>query len=369
MFTGLGAAAALPALGAPAWAANWRTIQAGGPAGPIRLDANENAYGPCPQAFAALEGSAEMANRYPKNEYADLVEAIAAKHGVKTERVVLGCGSSENLRMAAGAFLGPGKMLILATPTFEFMAHQAESGGTPAVSVPLTKDYAHDLDAMLERAAGAAGLVYICNPNNPTGTLTPRPGLEAFLKKLPPSFYVLMDEAYHHFVVGAPEYTSFLDRPVDDERLIVTRTFSKIYGLAGIRIGYAVASPEVAKRMTAQRMQFAVSVPAARAALAAWNDWDTVRNGAARNANDRQEFYRQAKTRELAVIDSQTNFVMVRSGRPVEEVIDHFKKNNVLIGRPFPPFTEYARISLGTPADMQQFWRVWDLLPSTKLPA
>jgi len=369
MFMGVGAAAALPVLGEHAWAANWRTLQAGGPSGPIRLDANENAYGPCPQAFAALQGSAEMANRYPKHEYGDLAEAIAAKHGVSKERVVLGCGSSENLRMAANAFLGPGKTLIYAEPTFEFMVGQAKANGTQVVSVPLTKNYAHDVDAMLARAAGAAGVVYICNPNNPTGSLTPRHQLEALLAKLPPSFYVVMDEAYHHFAAGAPEYTSFLDRPVDDERLIVTRTFSKIYGLAGIRVGYAVASPEVAKLMSAQSAQYAISLPAARAALAAWNDWDTVRTGSARNANDRQEFYRQAKTRGLALIDSQTNFVMVQSGRPVKDVIDHFKANNVLIGRPFPPYTDYARISLGTPTDMEQFWRVWDLLPAKQLPA
>src|SRR5271155_1715087 len=130
MFTGLGAAAALPALGESAWRGNWRTIQAGGPSGLVRLDANENAYGPCPQAFAALQGSAEMANRYPKTEYGDLLAAIAAKHGVGKERVVLGCGSSENLRMAVNAFLGPGKTLIMASPTFEFIGHLAEPGGT-----------------------------------------------------------------------------------------------------------------------------------------------------------------------------------------------------------------------------------------------
>lgn len=375
MITGFGAAAALPALALPTeagafpWAANWRTLQAGGPTGPVRLDANENAYGPCPKAFAALQGSAEMANRYPKTEYGDLLDAIAAKHGVSKDRVVLGCGSSENLRMAVNAFLGPGKTLIMASPTFEFIGHLAEPGGAQIAQVPLTKDYAHDLDAMLARAAGGSGLVYICNPNNPTGTLTPRRDLEALLKKLPPSFYLLMDEAYHHFVGATADYTSFLDRQVDDPRLIVTRTFSKIYGLAGVRIGYAVATPEVAKRMSAQAAQFAISLPAARAALAAWNDWDTVRNGAARNAGDRQEFYRQAKSRNLSLIESQTNFVMVRSGRPVQEVIEHFKKNNVLVGRPFPPYTDYARISLGTPTDMEQFWRVWDLMPAKKLSA
>ena len=375
MFTGLGAAAALPALGLPAaagdgtWAANWRTLQAGGPSGPIRLDANENAYGPCAQAFAALEGSAQTANRYPKHEYGDLTDAIAARHGVKAEQVILGCGSAEDLRMTAATYLGPGKTLVMASPTFELPAQHAQRLGAQIVYVPLTRDYAHDLDAMLAKAATGSGLVYICNPNNPTGTLTPRADLEAFIRKLPATYAVLMDEAYHHFVVGAPAYTSFLDRPVDDPRLIVTRTFSKIYGLAGARIGYAVATPETAKRLATQKMDFALSIVSARAALAAWNDADSVPTGAARNARDREEFYRQAKSRGLGVIESQTNFVMVHSGRPVEDVTAHFKANNVLIGRPFPPYTDYARVSLGTPTDMEQFWRVWDLLPPKNLPA
>jgi histidinol-phosphate aminotransferase len=375
-FTGLGAAAALPVLNLPAeakgfgWTANWRSLQMGGPSGPVRLDSNENAYGPSPQAFAALQGSAEMANRYPRREYGELVEAIAARHGVKPEQVVVGCGSAEDLRMTSATFLGPGKTLIMASPTFELPAQQAQRLGAQVVSVPLTRDFAHDLDGMLAHAATGSGLVYICNPNNPTATLTPRGDLETFLSKLPASYAVLMDEAYHHFVTsGAPAYTSFLDRAVESDRLIVTRTFSKIYGLAGARIGYAVAVPETARRLAAQKMDYALSILSARAALAAWNDTGFVPTGAARNAADRQEFYRQAKTRSLPVIESQTNFLMVQTGRPAEEMIAHFRQNNVLIGRPFPPMNDYVRVSLGTPTDMEQFWRVWDLLPAKAQPA
>ena len=356
-------------LGESAWAGNWRALQTGIPGGPIRLDANENPYGPSPKALEVLKLDANLANRYAKAEYNELVDAIATRHGVKAEQVVLGCGSSEDLRMIANVFLGPGKTLLVASPTFEYMIHQAEEMGTQVVSLPLTRDWAHDVNAMLERTAGAPGVVYICNPNNPTGTLTPRADLEAFLRKLPASFTVVMDEAYHHFVSATPAYTSFLDRPVDDERVIVLRTFSKIYGMAGIRAGYAVATPQTAKRLAAQHLQYGMSVLTARAALAAWNDTESVRTGAARNANDRQEFFNQAKRRGLAVIPSETNFVMVQSGRPAQDVIDHFKKNNVLIGRPFPPLTDYVRISLGLPAEMQEFWRVWDALPANKLPA
>ena len=371
MFTGLGAAAALPVLGESAWSGNWRSLQfETAPGSAMRLDSNENPYGPCARGCEILKANASTAHRYPKHDYIDLAEAIAATHGVSRERLVLGCGSAENLRMAAATYLGPGKTLILASPTFELLAQYAENLGAPVVNLPLTRNHAHDLSAMLERAGTGQGLVYICNPNNPTATLTPRAELESFVRKLPSGYTVLMDEAYHHFVTAGPEaYTSFLDRAVESDQLIVTRTFSKIYGLAGMRIGYAVSTLNTAKRLAAQKVDWAMSLLAARAALAAWNDPEHVRNASARNANDRQEFYNQAKARGIPVIESQTNFAMLDSGRPVQDVIAHFKKNNVLIGRPFPPYTNYARISFGTPPEMQEFWRVWDLMPSRKLPA
>ena len=359
--TGIAAGAALPLAGQSAWAGNWRAMQAGTVGSQIHLDANENPYGPSPAALEALRDDASLANRYAKYEYGELVSAIAARHGVKPEQVVLGCGSSENLCMASAVFLGAGKTLLVASPTFELIVSEASDNGTKIVSLPLTKTWAHDLDAMLAHAAGSSGIVYICNPNNPTGTLTPRADLEAFLHKLPPEYVVIMDEAYHHFVGATPAYTSFLDKPVDDERLIVLRTFSKIYGMAGIRCGYSVSSPAVAKRMSAQQVKWGMSVLTAKAALAAWKDTDSVRAGATRNAGDRAEFYSQAKKRGLATIPSETNFAMIQVSRPAPEVIGQLRKNNVMIGRPFPPLTDYVRVSFGLPAEMQEFWRVWDL--------
>jgi len=355
----------LPVVGKSAWSGNWRAMQAGTSGTKIHLDANENPYGPSQAALEALRGDATAANRYAKHEYGDLVDAIAAKHGVKTEQVVLGCGSSENLGMAAEVFLGPGKTLFVASPTFELMVTQAAENKSQVVSLPLTKDYAHDIDGILSRAsASSSGVVYICNPNNPTGTLTPRADLEALLRKLPASYTVIIDEAYHHFVGATPAYTSFLDKPVDDERVVVLRTFSKIYGMAGVRCGYSVAAPAVAKRLAAEQVKFGMSVLTAKAALATWNDWDSVRTGAARNAADRGEFYAQIKKRGLVSIPSETNFAMFRTGRPAPDVIAYFRRNDVLIGRPFPPYTDYIRVSLGLPAEMQEFWRVWDAMPA-----
>src|SRR5205814_6415926 len=153
--------------------------------------------------------------------------------------------------MAAAAFLGSGKKLVQAAPTFPALGKLAQSSGSEVADVPLNKRYEHDLSVMLDRARTSAGLVYIVNPNNPTGTITPRKDIETLLGKLPSNMTVLIDEAYHHFASPIASYVSFLDRPTGDPRVMVCRTFTKIYGLAGMRIGYAVATPEIAKRLAA----------------------------------------------------------------------------------------------------------------------
>jgi len=218
---------------------------------------------------------------------------------------------------------------------------------------------------MLDRARSTSGLVYIVNPNNPTGTITPRKEIEALLGKLPSNVTVLIDEAYHHFASPSASYESFLDRPIGDSRVIVSRTFSKVYGLAGMRIGYAVDTPEIAKRLSTGFPIWSVSVVSARAACAALDDVDHLRLGVKRNAADRQEFMNQVNARMLRALDSQTNFVMVNPLRPPDEVIEHLKKNNILIGPKYPVLDKYIRVSLGTPGEMQAFWRVWDLMPAT----
>jgi histidinol-phosphate aminotransferase len=336
--------------------------------GPVRLDNNENAYGPSERATQAMRESLELANRYPDLEYERLSETIAALHGIKTEQVVLGCGSSEVLRMAATAFLGSGKRLVIASPTFDLIADDARRLGAEVVVVPLTKQYAHNLNAMLTHAKASTGLVYICNPNNPTGSLTLRQDIEGFLRHLPAKVSVVIDEAYHHYVGLSSGYASFLDRPVDDDRVIVTRTLSGIYALAGLRIGYAVAAPQTARQLSAARLQFDVNVIAARAAVAALNDSQYVRACSQQNANDRQEFFNSANGRMMrGAIDSHTNFVMLKTGRPGQDVIEHFEKNRILLGPLVPSMGMYVRVSLGTPAEMKEFWRVWDLMPTQKM--
>ena len=334
-------------------------------ADPVLLYRNENPYGPSERVLAVLRESVASGNRYPRTEYDTLIGKLGAQHNVKPEQIVLGCGSGEILGMAALAFLRPGKKLVQAAPTFPSLGKLAQAAGVEVVSIPLNKRYEHDLPAMLDAARASTGLVYVVNPNNPTGTITPRKDIEAFLGKLPADVTILIDEAYHHFVTPNTAYESFLDRHFDDPRIIVSRTFSKIYGLAGMRIGYAVATPEMAKRLPAGFPNWSVSVVSARAASAALDDVDYVRLGIKRNTDDRQEFMNQVNARMLRAIDSQANFVMVNPMRPPDEVIEHLKKNHILIGPKYPVLDKYIRVSLGTPSEMQAFWRAWDLMPAT----
>jgi histidinol-phosphate aminotransferase len=334
------------------------------PNGVIRLDRNENAYGPGEASLAAMRSALNSSNRYPSLETSDLVNKIASLHNVNPNQVTLGVGSVEILRMAAETFLGEGKKLVLASPTFDVLAHFAVGSGAGVAAVPLSATYLHDLDAMLAQADNSAGLIYICNPNNPTGTLTLRNDLETFLRKLPGKSPVIIDEAYHHYVNASQGYASFIDHPFDDERLIVVRTFSKIYGLAGMRVGYAISSPQLARRLSGHHLEFGVNAMGARAATAALDDADHVRLNAKRNTDDRQEFFNQANARMNRWIDSHTNFVMMKGGLPPQQIIEHFQKNKILLGPLIQQMPKYVRISLGKPEEMLEFWRVWDALPA-----
>src|SRR5947209_7069513 len=254
MATGVAATAAVPSLAKVSLGAVRGSFGlpegAGNAASLIRLSRNENAYGPSAKVIATMrEAALNVANRYPEEEAEALRMRIAALHGVAPEQVVLGCGATEIMRMAVDAFVGSRKSHVTELPTFDLILEFARRAGAEVVPVALSKDYSHDLDAMLARTDGATGLVYICNPNNPTGSLTRRQDIVTFIQSLPPTTYVLIDEAYHHYVSPSAEYASFTDRRLDDDRVIVARSFSKIYGLAGLRVGYAVAARPAARRL------------------------------------------------------------------------------------------------------------------------
>ena len=326
--------------------------------GAVRLNSNENAYGPLPSAMKAMQRSLSEGNRYPFGRYDALAQAIATPLGVSPKQILTGAGSTEHLRMTAQAFCSGGKNVVVADPTFESISEFVTAAGGEVRKVPLTSTYAHDLDAMLQRVDRNTGLIYICNPNNPTASITPAKDIETFVSKLPPSTAVLIDEAYFHFAAGLPDYRSFIDHASD--RVIVMRTFSKIYGMAGIRLGYTVSSEATAKKLAAFRLPIDVSNISAEGGIASLAATDEMHFAAERNAADRAEFGKQATARKLTFIPSYANFVMIKTNRDAKEMMTAFQQRNILIGRPFPPMTDFIRVSLGLPDENKAFWTAWD---------
>ena len=350
----LGAAAAASLI-APATGAASRSSEA------IRLHRNENPYGPSPAVAAAIRDAASnAAHRFPDIELQSLRHKIANRHAVAPDQVVVGCGSSEILRVAVEALAGSGKKVVTASPTFDGIAEHARRAAANVIGIPLRRDYAHDVRAMLAASDAATGLIYICNPNNPTGTLTSRTDLERLLASIPSSVYVVIDEAYHDYVGASSEYASFIDRPVRHDRVIVTRSFSKVHGLAGLRVGYAITSPATAHALSSRQLGDSVSTVAALAAAAALDDTDHVQMSVSRTIDHRQEFVNQAISRMLRPVDSQANFHMVHTGGPAAAVVEQMAKHGILLGG---PFDTAIRVSVGRPDEMREFWRVWDLMP------
>jgi histidinol-phosphate aminotransferase len=322
----------------------------------VWLDSNENPYGALPSAAVAMRRALRFGNRYPFRAATQLIERIAHYHQVGASHVTLGAGSTEVLRMAVHAFSGLGKRLILANPTFHAIATYATAAGAELVPVALTPDFGHDLEAMLKAASIGAGLVYVCNPNNPSGGVTPSDDLADFIAHLPSAYAVLVDEAYHHFAIGCPGYATLLGHP----RVIVARTFSKVYGMAGMRLGYAVASEELTTVINLHQLDTNINVVAAAGAMASLDDEVGMNAVVRRVEANRNEFVRQAKVRNLAVLPSAANFAMIRTGQSASAINKKFAEQGVHVGRPFPPLNDFVRITFGTPSEMKRFWTVWD---------
>jgi histidinol-phosphate aminotransferase len=353
-------------LGATAAASSGRLLEALEPPRSLQpsnlviLNSNENPYGAFPSVLREIERAASLVHRYPDDHYVELWELLAKLHRCRTDEITLGSGSTDILRMTAEAFGSRNKTVLQAAPTFEALAMYARRRGANVVTVPLKADYSHDMDGMIAKLDATPDIVYICNPNNPTATLTTRNEIERLTAKLPADSYLLIDEAYHHFAAGAPGYRSFADDRVDHPRVVVARTFSKVHGLAGLRVGYAVAQAATIQKLQHLQVFDNPNVVAVRAAIAALQDTAALNRALARNTADRQEFLKQAGARQLTVIPSHTNFVMFDTRRPVTEVRDAMRQRSIMIGRVFPPLNTYARISLGTPGEMRAFWTAWD---------
>src|SRR2546421_8616773 len=322
--------------------------------GIVRLSANENPYGPCPKALQAMTDSFGLACRYPDEHNNVLIDKLAKLNGVNHDQILLGDGSGEILKLCAETFTRPqnGK-LVAADPTFEAILNNATANGAEVAKVPLTSGFAHDLPKMLTAAKG--GLIYICNPNNPTASITPKDELHEFIVKTTPDTMILVDEAYFHYA-DSPDYESVIPLVEERPNLIVSRTFSKIYGMAGLRCGYCVAQKETVERMRRNQMWDSVNCMALAAATASLDDPDQVTNSK-RSTNEARQF----TTSELdkmgyKQIPSQANFIMFDCKRPVVPIIQAMKERNVHVGRVFPALPNHMRLTIGKRSEMESFF-------------
>jgi histidinol-phosphate aminotransferase len=324
------------------------------PGGPIRLSANENPYGPCAASRNALSRSTADANRYPGAIEDELRAAIAKHHRVDSEQIVLGCGSSDILRMADSAFVPEGRTVVVAEPTFEAVLLYCQATHGQPVKVPQTADHRHDLPAMAAACDAKTGMVYVCNPNNPTGTIVGGEELESFVQRVPPSCVVLVDEAYHHFV-ESPRYKSALELSKRYDNVVVARTFSKIYGMAGARLGYAVASPAHAKRLQSNSAWNNTSQFALAMAIAALADPNVVADQRGRINDARRWLCSELDRDRRRYIPSEANFVMIDVGGDIAPVSQAMHARGIQVGRKFPSMPNWLRVSIAKPEDMRAF--------------
>jgi histidinol-phosphate aminotransferase len=357
-----GAAAAARVLREAALAQRAAVRLSGLPADMVWLNANENPAGPPRAALEAASSALPEAWRYHFQEIPGLYDAIAASEGLESGQVIVGAGSTEVLNMAVQAFTSPLRPLVTMHPTFEGPAEAARAMGHPIVRTPLTPGHAADVRRMAEEAGKAGGgMIYVCNPNNPTGAVTPKADMDWLLANLPRDTALVVDEAYIHFG-DSPQLVSAMAAVRQGKDVVVARTFSKIYGMAGMRVGFGCARADLAGRMNAFRNNV-ISYVAARAAMAALADAKIVPERRAALAATRKALCGWLEERGLSYIESQTNFLMIDVGRPVRDFIPQMARQGVAPGRPFPPLDHMLRVTIGTEADMQRFrevfWKVY----------
>jgi len=333
----------------------WKGFAADPPTGdrPVRLSNNENPFGPAPAALEAIRTAFANAGRYPDDPAAELLAALARMHGVPEEQVLLGAGSGEILKWAAVTFTGPGRLLVEAEPTFEALGRHTRLAGGEVTRVPLNARFEHDLPRMLD-AARRADLVYVCNPNNPTASITPAAALREFVAAVPAQTRILVDEAYHHYVTS-PDYGTLMDLVPRHPNLIVARTFSKIYGMAGLRCGYCIASADTIRKMAAHQGWDSVSTLTVAAARASLGDERHVAEHRDRNLRTRSFVRTEVERLGRAVVPSEANFVMIDMGRDVTPIIASLADRGIQVGRRFAAMPQHLRVTIGTPEEMNRF--------------
>jgi len=324
------------------------------PPGTVWLNANENPDGPPRAALHAISRFAGQTWRYHFQAFRDFYAAVARSERLEPEQIVVGAGSTEVLNLAVLVFTSATRPLITCHPTFEAPAETAQALGRPCLTVPLTPSYAADvkrLAAEADRAGG--GLIYLCNPNNPTSSLTPTEHLAWLVSNLPRDTVALIDEAYLHFVEDC-DSRSALAWVRQGRNVIVARTFSKIYGMAGLRVGFACGKPELIRRIRPFRNNV-ISILSARAVEAALAEAPSILpQRRARLIRIRSDLCAWLRSRNLRYIEPYANFVMIDVG-DARRLAELLAQKNIAVGRPFPPLDNLLRVSIGSQSDMARF--------------
>jgi histidinol-phosphate aminotransferase len=321
-----------------------------------KLASNENNYGPPESVMKAMNNAWKYSNRYGYPD-GNILQEIAKHHGVKNESILLTAGSGEALDVIGTTFLLNGKKVLGVEPSYSSVYQHATSIKTTAIKLPLGKDYRQDIPAMIKAAndhASEIGLIYLCNPNNPTGMIVTKQEVKQLLDGIPKDMPVLIDEAYHHFV-DDPNYATSVPYVLEGRPVIIARTFSKIAALAGMRLGYAIATPEIIAKMRPYSMG-SINALVKHGGAASLKDTASQADVKRRTIDTRKKTAAELEAHGYRTLPSETNFFMVHlGGRQVQPVIDEFRAKKVLVGRPFPPMTDHMRVSVGTPEEMGRF--------------
>src|SRR5665213_4011370 len=318
----------------------------------IKVASNENPFGPSPLALAAMQKAIAGVNLYPDGNAFYLKQKLAAKLGVEPTNLILGNGSNEIIEFVSHALLAPGDDVVVSQFCFAIYPIVAKMFGANVIVVP-AKNHGHDLPAMLKAITPKTRIVFVANPNNPTGTLAPREEVIQFVNEVPDDVLLVMDEAYIEFLDDAVDLVSLIRLGVR-KNLVLMRTFSKIYGLAGLRIGYGIGNPELISALEKIRQPFNVNLLAQTAALAALDDDEHVRKTRSNNFGGLEFFRRAFRDLKLEFVSSFANFILVRVGEG-QKVFDAMQKQGVIV-RPMGGYQlpEWIRISVGTPKENER---------------
>lgn len=323
----------------------------------IKLASNENAFGASEKAIGAIKEQAEGIHIYPDANGYELKKELASHYNLNPENFILGNGSDENIKLVAEAFVNPGEEIVFCNPSFLAYDFAAKVMDGTVKDIPL-KEFCFDLDGILNSITDKTKLVFICNPNNPTGTIVPKKEVDEFLAKVPEHVIVVFDEAYVQYVENT-DFSDAIPYVKEGKKVIVLRTFSKIYGLAGIRIGYGISSPEIISYIERVREPFNVNILAQAGAIAAIKDQDHVHSCREQNLAGKKFLTSQFREMGLTWVESETNFILVDVGVDAQALHQEMLQQGVII-RPGHVFKlpQHIRVTIGTKEENELFINV-----------